>query len=93
LSLRCSSPTQKSNNTFLEKAAIVLSNRKEINVIGPIPSLISKSKGNYRNHLHIQTSSKPYLNKVLKYLTEQFNKWPETKKIKWSFDIDPIDLN
>ena len=91
--LRCSSPTQKSNNTFLEKAAIVLSNRKEINVIGPIPSLISKSKGNYRNHLHIQTSSKPYLNKVLKYLTEQFNKWPETKKIKWSFDIDPIDLN
>jgi primosomal protein N' (replication factor Y) len=91
--LRCSSPTQKSNNTFLERAAIVLSNRKEINVIGPIPSLISKSKGNYRNHLHIQTSSKPYLNKVLKYLTEQFNKWPETKKIKWSFDIDPIDLN
>ena len=91
--LRCSSPTQISNNIFLERALSILSNRKEINLIGPLPSLISKSKGNYRHHLYIQTSSKPYLNKVLKYLTHEFQKWPETKKIKWSFDIDPIDIN
>ena len=91
--LRCSSPTQISNNIFLERALSILSNRKEINVIGPLPSLISKSKGSYRHHLFIQTSSKPYLNKVLKYLINEFQKWPETKKIKWSFDIDPMNIN
>jgi len=29
----------------------------------------------------------------LKYLTNEFQKWPETKKIKWSFDIDPMNIN
>ena len=41
----------------------------------------------------IQSSKKTFLNKVLKFLTIEFEKWPESKKVKWSFDIDPIDLN
>ena len=91
--LRCSSPTQKSNIDFLEKAVITLTNRSDIKIIGPLPSLISKAKGNYRHHVYIQSSKKTFLNKVLKFLTIEFEKWPESKKVKWSFDIDPIDLN
>jgi primosomal protein N' (replication factor Y) len=91
--LRSSSPTQKSNLDFLEKAVLTLSNRRGINIIGPLPSLISKSKGNYRHHIYIQSSKKTFLNKVLKFLTVEFDKWPESKKVKWAFDIDPIDIN
>ena len=36
---------------------------------------------------------KPFLNKVLKFLTAEFEGWPESNKVKWSFDIDPIDLS
>ena len=65
--LRCSSPTQRSNVDFLEKAVLILSNRPGINVIGPLPSLASKSKGNYRHQVYIYASKKPFLNKVLKF--------------------------
>ena len=90
--LRCSSPTQKSNIDFLNKAVHTLTNRPGINVIGPLPSLVSKAKGSYRHQVYIHASKKTYLNKVLKFLTEEFEKWPESKKVRWSFDLDPIDL-
>ena len=91
--LRCSSPTQKSNSIFLEKAVRTLANKPDVSAIGPLPSLVSKSKGNYRHHIYIQTSKKAFLNKVLKFLVLEFEKWPESKKVKWSFDIDPVDIN
>ena len=91
--VRCSSPTQKSNLAFLEKALKKLANKDNIYAIGPIPSLISKVKGNYRHNLYVQTSKRTYLNKVLKYLVKEFESWPEAKRVKWSFDIDPIDIN
>ena len=91
--LRCSSPTQKSNIDFLEKAVLTLTNRTGINVIGPLPSLVSKSKGNYRHHVYIHSAKKTFLNKVLKFLTLEFERWPESNKVKWSFDIDPLDLS
>ncbi len=90
--LRCSSPTQKSNIDFLNKAVTTLTNRMGINVIGPLPSLVSKAKGNYRHQVYIHASKKTFLNKVLKFLTQEFEKWPESKKVRWSYDIDPIDL-
>ena len=80
--LRCSSPTQKSNVDFLEKAVLILSNRTDINVIGPLPSLVSKSKGNYRHQVYIHAPKKTFLNKVLKFLTTEFEKWPESNKVK-----------
>ena len=91
--LRCSSPTQKSNSIFLEKTIKILSNKPGVSAIGPLPSLISKSKGNYRHHVYIQATKKTFLNKVLKFLVIEFDKWPESKKVKWSFDIDPVDIN
>jgi len=54
--------------------------------------LVSKAKGNYRHQVYIHASKKTFLNKVLKFLTQEFEKWPESKKVRWSYDIDPIDL-
>jgi len=62
-------------------------------LLAPLPSLISKSKGNYRHQVYIHAQKKTFLNKVLKFLTTEFEKWPESNKVKWSFDIDPIDLS
>ena len=46
-----------------------------------------------RNHLIIKSPSKTYLNRVLKFLTKEFESWPETKKVKWSYDLDPYDMS
>ena len=50
-------------------------------------------KGNVRHHLIIKATSRSYLNKVLKSLIKELENWPDIKKTKWSFDIDPYDMS
>ena len=91
--LRATSPSPESCYKFLDKANNLLNNKKNIYVIGPLPSIPLKVKGNTRNHLIIKSDTRTYLNRVLKYLTNEIQTWSETKKVKWSYDIDPYDMS
>ena len=91
--LRCTSPNSSNCMKFLNKVSNLLCEKNKIEIIGPLPSIPSKIKGNSRFHLVLNTSSKAYLNKVLIFLTEEFYRWPETKKVRWTFDIDPYDMS
>ena len=91
--LRATSPSPESCYKFLDKANNILNDKKNIYVIGPLPSIPLKVKGNTRNHLIIKSDTRTYLNRVLNYLTYEIQTWPETKKVKWSYDIDPYDMS
>ena len=91
--LRATSPSPESCYKFLDKANNLLNGKKNIYVIGPLPSIPLKVKGNTRNHLIIKSDTRTYLNRVLNYLTYEIQTWPETKKVKWSYDIDPYDMS
>ena len=91
--LRVTSPSPESCYKFLDKANNLLNDKKNIYVIGPLPSIPLKVKGNTRNHLIIKSETRTYLNRVLKYLTYEIQTWPETKKVKWTYDIDPYDMS
>ena len=90
--LRAVSPNSKSSFDFLRRASKFLDNKKDISSTGPLPSIPFKIKGNTRNHLIIKSSARVYLNKILKNLTKEVESWPERKKVKWSFDIDPYEM-
>ncbi|MDC2973147.1 primosomal protein N' [Gammaproteobacteria bacterium] len=91
--LRATSPSPESCYKFLDKANNLLNGKKNINVTGPLPSIPLKIKGNTRNHLIIKSDTRTYLNRVLNYLTYEIQSWTETKKVKWSYDIDPYDMS
>ena len=91
--LRAISPNPQIGIKFLDKAHKILKNKKNVDIIGPFPSIPYKVKGNTRNHLVIKSNTKTYLNRVLKFLTKEIENWPETKKVKWSYDIDPYDMS
>ena len=91
--LRATSPSPESCYKFLDKANNLLNDKKNIYVIGPLPSIPLKVKGNTRNHLIIKSETKTYLNRVLKYLTNEIQNWSESKKVKWTYDIDPYDMS
>ena len=91
--LRATSPSPESCYKFLDKANNLLNDKKNINVTGPLPSIPLKIKGNTRNHLIIKSDTRTYLNRVLNYLTYEIQTWTETKKVKWSYDIDPYDMS
>ncbi len=91
--LRTTSPNSKNCLDFLNRASLTLDNRKGVGIIGPLPSIPFKIKGNIRSHLVIKSSNKAYLNRILKFLIKEFETWPESKKVKWSFDVDPYDMS
>ena len=91
--LRTSSPKSKGSIDLLQKVSLFLAKKKGISLIGPLPSIPSMIKGNVRHHVIIKASSRSYLNRVLKSLIKDLENWPEIKKAKWSFDIDPYDMS
>jgi len=91
--LRATSPNYINCTKFLEKVYKLLNNKKNIDVKGPFPSIPFKIKGNSRNHLIIKSDTKTYLNRVLKFLSDEIETWTETKKVKWTYDIDPYDMS
>ncbi|WMY94922.1 MAG: primosomal protein N' [Arsenophonus sp.] len=59
-------------------------------VIGPIPALLSKRVGRFRWQLLLQHPSKSYLKKILSPVLPKIMTYPESYKVKWVIDVDPI---
>jgi len=60
---------------------------------GPVPAAMEKKAGKFRYHLIIQAKSRKDLHRAILQLLMQIpnNEWQG--KVRWSLDIDPIDLN
>ncbi|MBL0709878.1 MAG: primosomal protein N' [Colwellia sp.] len=60
---------------------------------GPVPAAMEKKAGKFRYHLIIQAKSRKYLHLALAQILTQIpnNEWQG--KVRWSLDVDPIDLN
>lgn len=60
---------------------------------GPVPAAMEKKAGKYRYHLIIQAKSRKNLHRAILQLLSLIpnNQWQN--KVRWSLDIDPIDLN
>ena len=60
---------------------------------GPVPAAMEKKAGKFRYHLIIQAKSRKHLHAGIQALLIQIstNQWQ--KKVRWSLDVDPIDLN
>ncbi|WP_246028790.1 primosomal protein N' [Litorilituus sediminis] len=66
---------------------------EQCELAGPVPAAMEKKAGKYRYHLIIQAKSRKYLHQaVLSILTLALQN-DLHKKVRWSVDIDPIDLS
>jgi len=60
---------------------------------GPMPAAMEKKGGKYRFHLIVQAKSRKLLHLGLQQLLQQIpqNEWQ--KKVRWSIDVDPIEMS
>jgi len=60
---------------------------------GPVPAAMEKKAGKFRYHLILQAKSRKELHRAILQLLAAIphNEWQ--KKVRWSLDVDPIDLN
>lgn len=64
----------------------------EFALMGPVPAPMARRAGRYRYQLLLQADNRSTLRYVLDKLMPQLEALPLAKKVRWSLDIDPIDL-
>lgn len=80
---------------FLQQLRSLLENQvsqdNSLWVLGPLPALLSKRGGRFRWQLLLQHPSRRQLQHLMKSVLPLINSLPQTRKVKWSLDVDPIE--
>ncbi len=64
----------------------------EVEVLGPIPAPMEKRAGRYRLQLLLQSSRRTPLHQLLASVVPALETMKEGRKVRWSVDVDPIDM-
>ncbi len=63
-----------------------------IELIGPMPSPMEKRAGRFRAQLLLQSKQRSSLQRVCSQLAHLMENNKQAKKVRWSIDIDPLDM-
>jgi primosomal protein N' (replication factor Y) (superfamily II helicase) len=63
-----------------------------IQLLGPIPAPLEKVAGMYRFQLHIQAQDRRVLHQYLAQMVNYLSTSKLAQKVRWSLDVDPIDM-
>lgn len=79
---------------FLQAAATLAKTYKagHTQILGPVPAPMEKRAGLYRYQLLFQSNKRSDLQKCLTELIANIDTIKHIKKIRWSLDVDPVDL-
>ena len=79
---------------FLREARALAETLQPSNVqfMGPAPAPMERRAGRYRGHLLIQATGRRELHKLLESWISRIEDLPSAKRVRWSLDVDPIDL-
>ena len=79
---------------FLEFAAasIAAAADDSLRVLGPVDAPMARKAGRYRVQLLLQSSHRQTLHKLLARLRPELEQHQGARKVRWSIDVDPIEL-
>ncbi len=63
-----------------------------VRVLGPVDALMARRAGRYRAQLLLQSADRRALHSVLRHLRPTLEAEPSARKVRWSIDVDPIEL-
>lgn len=65
---------------------------RELNYLGPLPALMERKKDRYCFQLHINSSDRRQLHRVVNGICSQMENHALSRRARWSVDIDPQDM-
>jgi primosomal protein N' (replication factor Y) (superfamily II helicase) len=91
--LRAEAYEQKLPMAFLKSASLLFQHdNNAIQIYGPFPAPVEKRSGRYRFQLLVQSDNRSTLQKSLQPWVKQLEEMKESKKIRWSLDVDPLEM-
>jgi len=79
---------------FLEHARrlVAAQTGETLRILGPVDAPMARKAGRYRAQLLLQSSDRQTLHKLLRELRPLLEQEPAARKVRWSIDVDPIEL-
>ena len=91
--IRARSHRKKYTWSFLEEAKrILVSQKPDFSVLGPVSAPMERKASHYRGQLLLQSTGRKSLNKSLKIFIDEIERKKLVRRVKWSIDVDPIEL-
>lgn len=63
-----------------------------VSLLGPLPAPMHRRQGRYRYQLLIQSNDRRSLHRLLSHSADLLERHPLSKKVRWSLDVDPIEM-
>jgi primosomal protein N' (replication factor Y) len=63
-----------------------------LRMLGPTPDWMERREGRYRAQLLLQSTQRPALHALIRSCLEALAGWRESRRIRWSIDVDPAEL-
>jgi len=77
---------------FLARLAALAEVHGETFALGPVPAPMPRQAGRFRQQLLLQSTGRKALHECVEDLIRQVPALPETKRVRWSVDVDPLDM-
>ena len=92
--VRSAAHKQRDAHAFLEAAKKRIAEQQTdyLRVLGPVNAPMARKAGRYRAQLLLQSSDRKELHTVLAGLRPALENEPSARKVRWSIDVDPIEL-
>ncbi len=92
--LRSAAHKQQDAHAFLDVARqyVEAQQLQSLRVLGPVNAPMARRAGRYRAQLLLQSSDRKALHRVLHGLRPALENEPSARKVRWSIDVDPIEL-
>jgi primosomal protein N' (replication factor Y) len=90
---RAQASTRAPAMRFLQRVAkLARQSAGPVSVLGPAPAAMERRGGQYRAQLLFRCTNRGPLHTSLDELMSAARGWPEARRIRWSVDVDPVEL-
>ncbi len=92
--LRASAARREDAHNFLDKARRTAENAgiEGVRILGPVSAPMERKAGRFRAQLLLQSRQRQSLHQLLAILRATLEAAREARKVRWSIDVDPIEL-
>ncbi len=92
--LRAEAPAREAPMRFLEDAAALATDAgvAGVELFGPVSAPMERRQGRYRAQLLLQAAARADLHRLLGPWTPQLEQLKSARKVRWSLDVDPLDM-
>jgi len=92
--LRASAIERRETHLFLDRARSLADsqNNSDVRILGPVSAPMERRAGRYRGQLLLQSVNRQALHELLAFLRGSLESEQSARRVRWSLDVDPIEL-